>query len=500
MRSVAVRLRSVGSIVAMACAFAVALRLPFVGLPPYTDEGGLLVVARGWSTGGPRLYGRLFVDRPPLLLLFFRVSDLLGGITAVRVLALGLVVVLVAAAGRAGLLLGGRRGAVCAALVAAALMANPTLGTKEVDGETVGAPLTVLGCALVVRVYAGLPPTPGRRRLMLAGAGAAAVCAVLVKQNLIDALAFGFVAVLASAHRGEWRRTWTDLGAFVTGALVPTVAAVTWALVATPGVGTLWFTLYRFRFDALLVIGSQSTAAPQARLGVMWDAALVSGLVLVLVSVWTLRRRMFTRDPLTWALIVMLVAEVAGVLGGGSYWTHYLIGLVPGAALLAARAAGAHARTRPVSLAVAVTVVSCLLHASSCAVSGGTSTGDAETGLAGWLSAASRPGDTGVVVYGAADLFATTPLRPAYPYLWTLPMRTLDPHLDGLVRRLDGGAAPTFVVERMPADSWGIDPRGRVGSALSRRYRPVGSVCGVPVFVHDGVARVLPPLPTGCSG
>jgi hypothetical protein len=232
----------------------------------------------------------------------------------------------------------------------------------------------------------------------------------------------------------------------------------------------------------------------------MWDAALVSGLVLVLVSVWTLRRRMFTRDPLTWALIVMLVAEVAGVLGGGSYWTHYLIGLVPGAALLAARAAGAHARTRPVSLAVAVTVVSCLLHASSSAVSGGTSTGDAETGLAGWLSAASRPGDTGVVVYGAADLFATTPLRPAYPYLWTLPMRTLDPHLDGLVRRLDGGAAPTFVVERMPADSWGIDPRGRVGSALSRRYRPVGSVCGVPVFVHDGVARVLPPLPTGCSG
>jgi hypothetical protein len=500
MRSVGVSLRSVGSIVATACAFTVALRLPFVDLPPYTDEGGLLVVAHSWHTGGPGLYGRLFVDRPPLLLLYFRLAGLLGGITTVRVLALGLVVGLVAAAGWAGLLLGGRRGAACAALVAAALMANTALGTQEVNGETVGAPLTALGCALVIRVYAG--PGSGRsgRALLLVGAGAAAVRAVLVKQNLFDALAFGLVAVPASARRGEWRRTRTDLTAFVAGALAPTLAVVAWAQVATPGVSTLWFTLYGFRVDALHVIATHSTAAPQARLGVLWHATLISGLLLlVLVTLWALRRPVLRRDALTWALLVMLAAEITGVVGGGSYWTHYLVGLVPGVALLAGRAAGASPRARLVSLAVAVAVLSSLGHAGASVAAGRTSTAEAEAGLAGWLSAASRPGDSGVVVYGAADVFATTPLRPAYPYLWSLPMRTFDPQLDRLVGLLDGSHAPTFVVERMPADSWGIDPKGRVDRALARRYRPAGAVCGVPVYVHDTVQRLLPPLPTSCS-
>ncbi|WP_151083747.1 hypothetical protein [Nocardioides cynanchi] len=501
MRAAWTWLRTPRGVVLVACGFAVVLRLPFVGLPPYTDEGGLLVVARSWHTGGPDLYGRLFVDRPPLLLLYFRLSDVLGGVTAVRVVALGLVVVLVAAAGWAGLLLGGRRGAACAALASAALLANPALGAHEVNGETVGAPLTVVACALLVGVYAGPSPSRARRTLLLGGAGAAAVCAILVKQNLVDALVFGLVAVVASGPRDEWRRTWRDLETFLAGALVPAVATVAWAQAAGPGVSALWFTLYRFRLDALHVIASQSTAAPQARIGVLWHAALVSGLLLlVLAALWSLRRRVLTRDPLTWALTAMLAAEIAGVVGGGSYWTHYLIALVPGAALLAGRAAGVNPRGWLVPLAVAVTVVSCLVQAGGSVAAGRSATVDAEARLADWLSAASRPGDSGVVVYGAADLFATTPLRPAYPYLWTLPMRTLDPHLDRLVGLLAGADAPTFVVERMPADSWGIDPQGRVDRALARHYRPAGSVCGVPVYVHDGVARRLPPLPTGCAG
>jgi hypothetical protein len=500
MRSVGVRLRSPVVTVGAACVMAVLLRLPFVGLPPYPDEGGLLVVARSWRTGGPGLYGRLFVDRPPLLLLYFRMSDALGGITAVRVLALGLVVGLVVAAGWAGLLLGGRRGAACAALVAAALMTDPSLGTREVNAETVGAPLTMLGCALLVRVYAGPVPRRSRRALLLAGAGAAAVAAVLVKQNLIDALVLGLVGVLASAQRGEWRRTRADLGAFLGGALVPAIVAVTWARVATPGASTLWFTLFWFRVDALQVIARQSTAAPQARLGVLWHAALVSGLLLVvLLALWAVRRRLWSRDPLSLALVAMLLAETIGVLAGGSYWTHYLIGLVPGASLLAGRAAGATSRARLLAVAVVVVVASSLVHTSGSWASG-SSTVSAEARLAGWLTAASRPGDSGVVVYGAADLFATTPLRPAYPYLWTLPMRTLDPHLDHLVTLLEQRHAPRFVVVRMPADSWGIDPRGRVDRALSQRYTGVGPVCGVPVYVRAGTAGHLPPLPTACSG
>jgi len=476
------------------------LRLPFVGRAPYTDEGGLLVVARSWHDGGHTLYGWLFVDRPPILLLFFRLSGDLGGITAVRLLALVLVAGAVGCAGWAGELLGGRRGAACSAFVAAALLTNPSLGTLEVNGETVGAPLTVLGCALMIRAYAGSPVRSFTRGALIAGAGVAAVCALLVKQNLTDAVVFGVVLVLASTTHRTWRRALTDIGTFVAGALVPTLVLVVWAAVATPGVDTLWFTLYQFRFDALRVIVGQSTAAPQARISVLWHASLVSGLLLVvLVGVWVLRRRLGTRDPVSLALLAMVGAETVGVLAGGSYWTHYLIGLVAGASLLAARAAGSVPRGRIVSTAVVVAVTSNVMQAGGDAATAVTPPGNTELAVSTWIDSTSRPGDTGVVVYGDANLFATTRLQPEYPYLWTLPMRTLDPHLGRLVRLLDNSDAPTFVIERMPPDSWGIDPRGRVDHALAAHYREISSVCGIPVYVHDGVVRSTPPAPTGCS-
>jgi hypothetical protein len=129
-----------GRTAVLAGSLAVGLRLPFVHDLPYTDEGGLLVVADHWHTGGPYLYGPLFVDRPPLLLAFFRLADDLGGVVSLRLLGLGLVAVAVACATRAGTLLGGTRGAVAASLTCAALLADPLLGTREVDAETVGVP------------------------------------------------------------------------------------------------------------------------------------------------------------------------------------------------------------------------------------------------------------------------------------------------------------------------------------------------------------------------
>jgi 4-amino-4-deoxy-L-arabinose transferase-like glycosyltransferase len=500
MRAVRAWLGTPPGIVLSACMLAVGLRLPFVGLAPYTDEGGLLVVARHWHEGGHGLYGWLFVDRPPILLLYFQLAGTLGGITEVRLLALGLVAVIVASAGWAGLLLGGRRGAACAAFVAAALVADPALGTLEVNGETVGAPLTMLGCALLVRVYAGTPVRPLVRATLLAAAGVAGVCALLVKQNLTDALVFGLVLTLASATRRTWRAALADLGWFVAGALVPTTTVLVWAQAESPGVADLWFTLFQFRIDALRVIAGQPTGAPEARLSLLLNASVVSGLLLVLVvSLWALRRRLWARDPLTLALSAMIAAETVGVLAGGSYWTHYLLGLVPGAALLAARAAGGLTRARLLSAAVGVAVVSSIVHTGGVAMASAPPSGDSQLGaLDGWLNEASKKGDTGLVVYGDANIFATTRLHPEYPYLWTLPMRTLDPHLNRLVRLLDHRDAPTFVIQRMPPDSWGIDPHGRVDRALSVHYRLVGRACDIPVYLHDGLTRHVPTRPVHC--
>ena len=91
-----------------------------------------------------------------------------------------------------------------------------------------------------------------------------------------------------------------------------------------------------------------------------------------------------------------------------------------------------------------------------------------------------------MVLYGEASLFESTRLRPAYPYLWTLPLRVLDPHLTLLVRTLDGSPGPTFVVVRSDLDSWGMDPRGRVARALARHYRLAAHVAGNTIYRRRG--------------
>ena len=72
---------------------AALLRLCFLAVPVFPDEGGDLLVARHWAAG-PGLYGGVWVDRPPLLVGFWRLAAALGGIEAARILALVVVAVL----------------------------------------------------------------------------------------------------------------------------------------------------------------------------------------------------------------------------------------------------------------------------------------------------------------------------------------------------------------------------------------------------------------------
>src|SRR3954447_21579757 len=88
------------------CLAVVVVRATFVPRPLRNDEGGYLFLARHWHTGGEFLYGNWFVDRPPLLLLIFKVASLTAWDQAVRVLAIPFVL----AGWRAGSLLGGRTG------------------------------------------------------------------------------------------------------------------------------------------------------------------------------------------------------------------------------------------------------------------------------------------------------------------------------------------------------------------------------------------------------
>ena len=473
------------AVVAVAAVGCVVLRLPFVHGVPYTDEGGLLVVARQWHAHGPYLYGDLFVDRPPLLLLFFRAAADLGGLVPLRLLGLVLVALTVVAAGVAGDLLGGRRGATCAALVTAALLADPRLGTREVDAETVGIPFVVLAATLALSAVrltpvvadccsCSAPVLPGCVRCWSSRTSPAAWCSP------------SSWSPPPGWQGAAGRRTAGEVGVVLAGAAVPLAAAVGWCGVAATGPGGLWYSSYGFRLASSNSLFGETSAAQMARLHELLSASLWSGLaVLVLVSAAQLLRR-GRPDPVALALLAMLVVEVVGVAGGGYYWTHYLIGLVPATALLTARAAGA--ATRPLLLGglVAATLLSSVLETAQVAADL-TPAARTEVGaLTSWFERVQQPGDSAVVLYGEASLFETTRLRPAYPYLWTLPQRVLDPHLTLLVRTLDASSGPTFVVVRSDLDSWGLDPRGRVGRALARHYRLAAHVAGDTIYLRRG--------------
>jgi hypothetical protein len=478
---------------------AVLLRAPSVAALAYPDEGGLLLVARQWHTGGPGLYGDLWVDRPPLLLLFWKAAAGLGGVPAARILAMLAVAVLVVAAAWVGRLAGGPRGAGWAAFLAAALACSPLLGAAEVDAELLAAPLVLLSCGAALRTVALTSPRAQARWALLAGLAGAS--ALLVKQNLADGLVFGAVLALSAGLTGRCTRAAAvRVLAFATlGTAVVLAATLGWVVAEGPGIDALASTLFGFRAQAADVIARGSLAAPESRLLKLVGAGVASGLLAVLVvAVGPLRRGMARREPVAIATVAMVLFGLAGIAAGGSFWEHYALELLP-AAVLAIAVVAADGRPVLVSRAiVTLAVVSTVVAVAVALTPLGFPRRDERT-LVGWLAQARRPRDSAVVTYGHADLIEAAGLHPPhYPYLWSLPIRARDPRLTVLGNVLAAPDAPTWLVEWNPVDTWGLDSRGAVAHVIARDYRSVGPVCGVPVYLRQDDARALPPRPTSC--
>lgn len=509
---------------------AVAARGVAAGLPARPDEVGYLLVAAGAHPDGPFPYGDLWVDRPPLLIAFFALAGALARpvgvdpVLAARLLALAPVALLVVCAVSAGRGIAGARGGWWAGTVAAALTATPLLGAPGVDGEVLAAPLVMASVALALRavplpVPAGgdpgassrpldaVHPWSQRRRLLaLAGAGALGAGAVDVKQNFAGALVIVVVLLLARALRGEerWRRAAAQLAAVGVGALVVVAATAVWAQAWGTGVPGLLDALVGFRTRSAAVIAGQSTGAPLRRLALLGLASLGSGLAVVLLGgLWAslARRRPTALDV---AVLVDVAYSSVSIAAGGSYWRHYLVQLVPVAVLAAARLSAAVRLRRAGRAALTLTAassavalgVSLLAAATPPPVGAGcTPTPASSATIARWLAGHREEGDGVALAYGGADVLAGTGLRPAYPYLWSLPVRVLDPDLRALTAAVTGPGAATWVVRTIPRRSWGLDGDGRLGDALARGYRPVLTVCGQHVLLRrDLVRRAHPSL------
>ena len=125
------------------------------------------------------------------------------------------------------------------------------------------------------------------------------------------------------------------------GALITTavVVAVAWARGTVPA--DLWDAVVSFRLDAARELAGDSGNAPE-RLVKLVGALAASGLPLVVAAfAWKgrgepSRQGPWTAPDLRAAAYALLTFELLVAFLGGSYWLHYLMGLVPGAVLFAA--------------------------------------------------------------------------------------------------------------------------------------------------------------------
>lgn len=470
-----------------------ALHALFLGTALAPDPGGYLLVARQWHGSGPLLYGNLWVDRPPLLLVAFAVAGPFGAL-GVQVLACLCAGVLVVAAGWAGWAVAGNSAARWCALTAGALSTSVAIDAQNLDGELLAAPLVMVSCALVL--HAVYRSRSLRYRLVLVvGAGIFAVGAMLVKQNFVDAFAFaGILLVLPGSRtvlRGRDRLTMLAMFGASAAAVLAVVAA--WAY-SHGQLHALWFATYTFRAKAGAVISAGSWHAPQARLFELFWLALFSGVAFLLAGAVLAHQKSLRRaDPFVAAMAAGLLVELTGIALGGSFWPHYLIGLIPMLALGAGVAAARHASWGFVSmrLVIVASAVVSLISTPTAALVAHSNPPKSER-TATWLAGVADPTDTVIVTFSHPNVIEASGLSTVYPYVWSLPARTLDPDLRLFEATVLGANAPTWIVEWEPFNTWQLDPHHHVADAIAGRYRKVARVCNHPVWLRDDVGRAIP--------
>jgi 4-amino-4-deoxy-L-arabinose transferase-like glycosyltransferase len=482
------------------CLGVALVRATYVPRPLRNDEGGYLLVARQWHTGGEFLYGDYFVDRPPLLLLIFRIAALTDWDQAIRVLAIPFVLVFVVAGWHAGTLLSGRTGGRWSAVVAAGVMCSPALAAEQADGELFGAAVVMASLALALTAWQS--DSPQRRFRAACAAGALAGAAPLVKQNLLEGLLFlGCLTLVAYRGQDETSRRRAApvaagalLGALLVGALVGV-----WLTSLGTGATGAWRDLVGFRGAAFDAIWSSSPEASIRRGVLLVVLGVVTGLLPVVATWFVSARRGLPQDAAArTAITALLVFGLVAIAAGGSYWPPYLLQLAPAAVLAAGALASLTARAGSwmrgacglvASVAVLGTLVAAVVHASDPSVGYSQRIGE-------WLAASKAPGDSAFVAYGLPSVLEAADMPSRYPYLWSVPMRTFDPQQERLRATLAESEAPEWIVQVTGLDAWGIDDGSRLRDLIRDRYRVVGTVCGHRVWLRQDLTRELSAAPS----
>ena len=475
-------------VVWLAALAAFVARFPSLLWPLRPDEAGFLLVARSWHPEPDSLYGHYWVDRPPPVIWLVRASDAVGGAYAHRMVgALGCVLLVLAAAAatrevarRAGVLDPAvvRRLTGWVAVASAALVANAQIDPVAAKGELFGIPLVLASCWLSLRAVRRVSPRDAF------WAGLLAMLAVGMKQSIVGGLVFGGVLLVGSALARQLtgHAVLRCAAAALAGVAVPVLVVVGWAVAVGVRLGELWYVTVTFRSDASRVIADHTSAAATSRISVLLLVFVGTGMALVLAS-FLLRLPALVRDDAVAAVAVgaMLAVDLLAVAVSGSYWMPYLFVPIPSLVLaLAAVLTREHldpAARRTTRVAVAAVVVSSVLALVGWtgAWAAGRVPVEARTGEA--IKAAERPGDRVLVYGGRADIQWASGARSPYPYLWSLPMRTLDPGLTDLESVLTGSDPPTWFVEATFINAWSELGTRPIERSLLHKYEFVRTAC-----------------------
>jgi hypothetical protein len=460
---------------------ALILRVPYLETPLGRDEGGLTYIAQHWPGGHGSLYGAYWVDRPPLLLLLFKAASV-GGETGVRVLGAVAAVGLVLAIAALAQAVDGPRAGRIAALLAAMLSGSVSIGANFTPGELLAVVPSTASVLCLVLAHRS------RDTRMVIAAGALAVIAALVKQSFLDAGVAGAAFLIASAVVDRDVR-WRWPLAYAAGAVLPLLGTLIWLAAGGHSVGGFVYTLFGFRIELLHTLAG-SDIPLHVRLTKLEEPTIESGLLVALVAAVSGLLQLRGDRVLVVTFAAWLAAATVGVLGGGSYFAHYLIELIP-VSCVAASVLIARARW-PVGLAlVGVFLWLALPTAREAAVDvSHQQLRQSEVAVADYLRDHAKPGETDYVMYARPNVVYYAGLRHPYPYLWSLMVRAKPGAREQLVRHLGSARRPTWVVGWHAVDGWELDTDGRMSAALGRGYRLAATVCGRGIYVRtDRVPR-----------
>jgi hypothetical protein len=458
---------------------AIAAWLPFLRSPLMPDEAGFLTLGEQWGPG-KSLYGDYWVDRPPLLIAVYSAISVFAtagpspdgaispGVRLFGGAVAGLTVLLAAALARE-VAPGSTVARIGAPLLTLALVSSPLLGMPNTNGELLALPFAFAGLVLLARAL--LSPASRSAVALAMAAGGFALAATMIKQNVVDVFVFAVVALIGLSRRHD---AWKRLAAgFLGGSALAFGAIVGFASTRGTSPADLWHAVVVFRYHATELIGSNISDERADRLLLVVEGFFLSGcgVVLVVLAPVVANAAHDQLEParyLALPAIAMAAWEVIAAGISGSYWLHYITGLIPGVVLLVILAAPL-ARWR--TFVVAGVGLALAVNAGVWAYRIADPPQSAEDALvSNYLLSRSSPGDRAIIGFGHPNVLAGTGLRNPYPYLWSLPMRVHDPHLREARRVLSGPEAPRWFVVHSDSPRWWSDEAKEARDYVSRHY------------------------------